>query len=58
MTRCTMAGTVGTTEPFPTAARPRLHCLWEAGDSAGMATLPLTCGDVGFSTIHSTYYCS
>jgi len=32
--------------------------LWEAGDSGGTAAAPLTCGDVGFSTIHSTYYCS
>jgi len=31
--------------------------LWEAGDGSGTAATPLTCGDVGFSTIHSTYYC-
>jgi hypothetical protein len=44
--------------PFSTASVPGRLALWEAGDSGGTATLPLTCGDVGFSTIHSPYYCS
>ena len=44
--------------PFSTAFRSGVSGLWEAGDSSGTATGPLTCGDAGFSTIHSTYYCS
>lgn len=43
---------------FSTAFRRRRPGLWEAGDSGGTVTGPLTSGDVGFSTIHSTYYCS
>ena len=41
-----------------TASRSGPVCLWETGDGGGTATPALTCGDVGFSTIHSTYYCS
>jgi hypothetical protein len=43
---------------FSTASLRRRSPLWEAGDSGGTATRRLTCGDVGFSTIHSPYYCS
>ena len=39
-----------------TASARIRQSLWEAGDSGGRAAAPLTCGDVGFSTIHSTYY--
>jgi len=41
---------------FSTASPRIRRSLWEAGDSGGRAAAPLTCGDVGFSTIHSTYY--
>lgn len=46
------------TTSFSTASRHGHRSLWEAGDSGEMPRAPLTCGDVGFSTIHSTYYCS
>ena len=58
MTRWTAALDMWKNLPFSTGFRSGLVSLWEAGESGGRATVPLTCGDVGFSTIHSTYYCS
>jgi len=40
-----------------TASRLSRLGLWEAVDCGGTAAAVLTCGDVVFSTIHSTYYC-
>lgn len=58
MTRWTAPRGVWKNLSFSTASPRRRRGLWEAGDSGGTVTGPLTSGDVGFSTIHSTYYCS
>ena len=47
-----------TTGGFSTGSQVVPLPLWEAGEGGGMAAAPLTCGDVGLSTIHNTYYCS
>jgi len=46
-----------TTGRLSTSWLRRRVTLCEAGDGNGTATTRLTCGDFGFSTIHSTYYC-
>ena len=58
MTRSLPRDEVWTTPPSSTASVPRTCGLWEAGDGGRTQSMPLTCGDVGLSTIHSTYYCS
>jgi len=47
-----------TTSQLSTVNPGRSAGLWKAGDNGGRATPPLTCGNVGFSTIHSPCYYS
>ena len=49
---------VGTSGRLSTGSRSDPVDLWKAGDGGGRAATTVTSGNVGFSTIHSTYYCS